>query len=118
MIFANSFSFDSAYAYNSESFAYINCVLKTSVGDLPVGQVVPEVIVNFKSSKIKLNVNGLIYTAAFQLGWKNDEVFAKDADADDSDFDCGDGDADESDADADSGSGSGSESDSSDNTDP
>jgi len=116
MIFGNSFSFDSAYAYNSESFAYINCVLRQPVGNLGQGQVVPEIIVNFKSSKIKLNVNGLIYTAPFQLAWNNSEIESKDADASDSDFDCGESGSDEESTSESEGEGNESSSSESDNS--
>ena len=86
--FAQLFSFETAYAYNSESFAYVKCILLKPISCLNAGREVPEVIVNFKTSKIKLNVNGYIYTVPFDVTWDNGQVEKKSADEDDSDFDC------------------------------
>ena len=88
--FANAFMYESAYAYNSMCFAYINCVLQVPAGPIYSGQLVPEIIVNFKTGKMKLNVNGAINTVPFNLSWNDLTVTTKDVDADDSDFDCAD----------------------------
>ena len=106
--FAQLFSFETAYAYNSESFAYVKCILLKPISCLNAGREVPEVIVNFKTSKIKLNVNGYIYTVPFDVTWDNGQVEKKSADEDDSDFDC-DGSEGSEDSEDSGSNGSGSE---------
>lgn len=105
-VFANVFSFCSAYAYNSESFAYIQCKLLKEVGTMGIHHDVPEIIVNFKTSKIKLNVDGTIIVVPFDVTWTQERIQVKAADASDSDFDC-----ESSDNDSDSGGDSASDSD-------
>lgn len=92
--FGNLFKFKTAYAYNSESFAYVNCLLlKTVCDDLPASTTIPEALLNFKTSKIKFNVGGYIYTIPFDVAWT--AVEKKNASENDSDFDCDDDDDDD-----------------------
>lgn len=87
-VFAQLFNFSSAYAYNSDSFAYIDCKLLKDVGSLKINHIVPEIIVNFKTSKIKLNVDGVIVSMPFDITWASEKIQVKESDASDSDFDC------------------------------
>lgn len=88
-IFANLFSYTTAYAYNSDSFAYINCNLEKEInGQLHLNKQIPETIVNFKTSKIKFNVDGIIYVIPFDVSWS--AISSKDHQSYDSDFDCED----------------------------
>jgi hypothetical protein len=87
--FAKLFTFKTSYAYNPESFAYVNCtLLKSLPTGLAAGTIVPEALVNFKKSKIKLNVDGFIHTLNFDVVWGPDDVSRKSANDNDSDFDC------------------------------
>ena len=102
MSFANLFTFSNAYPYNSESFAYVNCILLKTINEsLPSGTQIPEAIVNFKTSKLKLNVNGFIFTIPFNLGWIDEEITRKDDKSNDSDFDHDEEDSDDEDDDSD-----------------
>ena len=94
--FAKLFTFKTSYAYNSESFAYVNCkLLKSLPTGLAAGTLVPEALVNFKKSKIKLNVDGFIHTLNFDVVWGPDDVSRKSANDNDSDFDCDEDEEDE-----------------------
>lgn len=100
-VFAQLFSFCSAYAYNSDSFAYIHCKLLKDVGSLKINHIVPEIIVNFKTSKIKLNVDGVIVSIPFDITWASEKIQVKESDASDSDFDCNEDHGSDSDSDDD-----------------
>lgn len=97
MSFANLFTFERAYSYNAESFAYTDCKLIKDVSkELVKGAIIPEALVNFKTSKIKFNVDNKIYTLFIDVAWST--ITSKDASANDSDFDCEDDDNDDTDS--------------------
>jgi len=54
------FTFKDSYTYNDDSYAYIECTLLKDIGPLKAGSLVPEALINVKTSKIKLNVDDVL----------------------------------------------------------
>ena len=88
------FSYKDGYSYNSESYAYIDCVLLKDVGTLKAGTCIPEALINLKNAKIKFNVEEKLIVVPFNISWENETITTKTVEEVDSDFDGSDDDDD------------------------
>jgi hypothetical protein len=87
-VFGNLFSFESAFAYNSNAIAFSNCLLLKEINpDIRIGKNIQEIIVNYTTSKIKMNIQGVIHCVPFDINVDSNALTVVERDVDDSDFD-------------------------------
>ena len=88
--FGDIFSFADCYVYNSEAIAYIDCILLKDINEsIVTGTLISDTIINFKTCKLKFNMNGMIYIIPISIAWNTSDVTMKSDGIEDSDFDYG-----------------------------